>query len=38
MSKIKKRKEGQYEEKTIQVCVEGFDLNQEDQFKEVCRR
>ena len=25
--KIKKKKEGQYEENIIQVCVEEFDLN-----------
>ena len=30
ISKIKKKKEGQYEEKIIQVCVEEFDLNQEE--------
>ena len=34
ISKIKKRKEGQYEEKIIQACVEEFDLNQ----KEVLAR
>ena len=28
--KIKKEKEGQYEEKIMQVCVEEFDLNQEE--------
>ena len=27
ISRIKKKKEGQYEEKTILVCVEEFDLN-----------
>ena len=30
ISKIKKKKEGQYEEKSIQVCVEEFDSNQEE--------
>ena len=30
ISKIKKEKEGQYEEKIIQVCVEEFDLNKEE--------
>ena len=30
ISKIKKKKEGQYEEKIIQVCVEEFDLNKEE--------
>ena len=30
ISKIKKEKEGQYEEKIMQVCVEEFDLNQEE--------
>ena len=30
MSKIKKKKEGHYEEKIIQVCVEKFDLNQDE--------
>ena len=29
ISKINKKKEGQYEEKIIQVCVEEFDLNKE---------
>ena len=29
-SKIKKNKEGQYEEKIIQVCAEEFDLNKEE--------
>ena len=28
--KIKKKKEGQYEENIIQVCVEEFDLNKEE--------
>ena len=28
--KIKKKKEGQYEEKIIQVCVEEFNLNKEE--------
>ena len=28
--KIKKQKKGQHEEKVIQVCVEEFDLNQEE--------
>ena len=42
-SKVKKKKEGQYEEKIILVCVEEFDFNQEevlsiDQFEEGCRR
>ena len=30
ISKIKKKKESEYEEKIIQVCVEEFDLNQEE--------
>ena len=30
ISKIKKKKEGQNEEKIIQVCVEEFDLNIEE--------
>ena len=30
ISKIKKKKEGQYEEKIIQVCMEEFHLNQEE--------
>ena len=30
ISKIKEKKEGQYEEKIIQVCVEEFDLNKEE--------
>ena len=30
ISKIKKKKEGQYEEKIIQLCVEEFDLNKEE--------
>ena len=30
ISKIKKKKEGQYEEKVVQVCVEEFDLNKEE--------
>ena len=30
ISKIKKTKEGQYEGKLIQVCVEEFDLNKEE--------
>ena len=30
MSKIKKKKEGQYEKKIIQACVEEFDLNKEE--------
>ena len=30
MSKIKKKKEGQYEEKIIQLCVEEIDLNKEE--------
>ena len=30
ISKIKKKEEGQYEEKTIQVCVEEFHLNKEE--------
>ena len=30
ISKIKKNKEGQCEEKIIQTCVEEFDLNQEE--------
>ena len=30
ITKIKKKKEGQYEEKIIQVCVEEFDLNKEE--------
>ena len=30
ISKIKKKKEGQYEEKIILVCVEEFDLNKEE--------
>ena len=29
ISKIKKKKEGQYEGKIIKVCVEEFDLNKE---------
>ena len=29
ISKIKKKKEGQYEEKIIQLCMEEFDLNKE---------
>ena len=29
-SKIKKKKEGQYEEKITQVCAEEFDLNKEE--------
>ena len=30
ISKINKKKEGQHEEKIIQVCVEEFDLNKEE--------
>ena len=30
ISKVNKKKEGQYEEKIIQVYVEEFDLNQEE--------
>ena len=30
ISKVKKKKEGQYDEKIIQVYVEEFDLNQEE--------
>ena len=30
MSKIKKKKKGHYEEKIILICVEEFDLNQEE--------
>ena len=30
ISKIKKKKEGQYEEKILQVCAEEFDLNKEE--------
>ena len=30
ISKIKKNKKGEYEEKIIHVCVEEFDLNQEE--------
>ena len=30
ISKIKKKKEGQYEKKIIQVCVEEFDLSIEE--------
>ena len=30
ISKINKKKEGQYEEKIIQVCVKDFDLNKEE--------
>ena len=42
-SKVKKKKEDQYEEKITLVCVEEFDFNQEevlsiDQFQEGCRR
>ena len=28
--KIKKKREGQYKERVMQVCVEEFDLNQEE--------
>ena len=28
--KLKKKKEGQYEEKIIQICEEEFDLNKEE--------